>query len=161
MVDSVNEYKLMKPVLVNRGDSLIGRNVVLAVLWLVSVLLLAIPVWLLITAELPIGLGLGIFAGLQLAGLAFYIPLILIYKNNGFRGVSDGETFSWAIYRRRTIAWNSITKVSIINLIKRMDETPSLSFKVELSGVKKPVKLYFEEKSGRLFEQELKNRSLF
>ncbi len=136
MVDSINEYKLMKPVLVNRGDSLIARNVVLAVLWLVSVLLLAIPVWLLISADLPLGLGLGIFAGLQVAGLAFYIPLILIYKNNGFRGVSDGETFSWAIYRKRTIAWNSITKVSILNLVKRMDETPSLSFKVELSGVK-------------------------
>ena len=157
----MNEYKLMKPVLVNRGDSLIDRNVVLAVLWLVSVLFLAIPVWLLISAGLPLGLGLGLFAGMQVAGLGFYIALILIYKNNGFRAVSDGETFSWAIYRRRTITWDSITRVSIINLVKRMDETPSLSFKVELSDVKKPIKLYFEEKSGRLFEQELRTRGLF
>ncbi len=160
-MDSGNEYRLMIPVLVGRGDSLIERNVVLGVLWLVSVLILAISVWLLVGFDLPLGLGLGIFAGMQLVGLAFYIPLILIHKNNGFRGGSDRETFSWAIYRKRTMSWSSITKASIIKLNKRMDETPSISFKLELSGVKKPVKLHFEEKSGRLFEQELKSRALF
>ena len=150
----------MLPVLVNRGDSLVDRNVVLAVLWLVSVMMFAIPLWILLSADLPLELGLGIFAGMQLAGLAFYIPLFLCHKNRGFHAVSDGDSFSWAIFRRKEISWRSVSRASILNRRKRVDETPSISFQLEVGNMRKPLKLHFEAKSGGMFEHELKQRSI-
>ncbi len=159
MFDSPHEYKLLIPVLVNRGDSMVDRNVVLGVFWLVSLLMLAIPLWILISANLPLELGLGIFAGMQLAGLAFYIPLFLCHKNRGFRATSDGDSFSWAIFRRKEISWSSVTRASVLNSRKQVNENPSISFQLEVENRKKAVIIHFEAKSGKQFEQELKNRS--
>lgn len=160
MSDPALEYKLMIPVLVNRGDSLVDKNVVLGVLWLVSVMAFAIPLWILLSADLPFGLKMGIFAGMQLAGLLAYIPLFLCYRNRGFLAVSDGDSFSWAIYRRKTVPWSRITGASVIPRRNRVDETPSISFQLEVDGMRKPVKLHLEAKAGELFEEELKQRSI-
>ncbi|MCD6587273.1 MAG: hypothetical protein J7K88_01840 [Candidatus Fermentibacteraceae bacterium] len=160
MSDSVQEYKLMIPVLVNRGDSLVDRNVVLGVLWLVSVLVFVIPLWIMLTADLPFGLKMGIFIGIQLAGLLVYIPLLLCYKNRGFLAVSEGDLFSWAIYRRRAVLWSSVTGASIISAGNRVGETPSISFHLEVDGMRKPVKLHMEAGSGELFKEELKQRTI-
>ncbi len=159
MTDSQIEYRLLIPVITSRGNSMIDRNVVLGVLWIVSVMMLAIPLWILFSANLPIGLGLGIFAGMQLAGLAFYIPLFLCHKNRGFRAISDGDSFSWAIYRKKTISWSTVTGASVMNRRGKVDENPSISFALDVQGMKKQVKLHFEERSGFRFEQELKQRS--
>lgn len=159
MSDLPHEYKLLVPVLVNRGDSMVDRNVVLGVLWLVSLMLLVIPLWILISANLPMGLGLGIFAGMQLAGLAFYIPLFLCHKNRGFRAASDGDSLCWAIFRRKEISWSSVTRASVLNRRKQVNENPSISFQLEVENRKKPVIIHFEAKSGMQFKEELKNRS--
>ena len=138
---------------------MVDRNVVLGVLWLVSLMMLAIPLWILISANLPIELRLGIFAGVQLAGLAFYIPLFLCHKNRGFRATSDGDSFAWALFRRKEISWSCVTRATVLNRRKQPNENPSISFKLEVENRKKPVVIHFEAKSGMQFEQELKNRS--
>ena len=158
MSDSSQEYKILIPVLVSRGNSMVDRNVVLAVLWLVSLMMFAIPLWILISANLPLALGLGIFAGMQLAGLAIYIPLFLCYKNRGFRATSDGNLFSWAIFRKKEFSWNTVTRASILNRKRQLNEYPSIGFQLELENRKKAVIIHFEAKSGREFEQELKDR---
>ncbi len=115
---------------------MIDRNVVLAVLWIVSVMMLGIPLWILLSANLPLGLGLGIFMGMQLAGLPFYIPLVLCHKNNGFRATSDGDSFSWAIFRRKTISWSTVTQASVTGRRQERDVNPSLSFHLLVAGMK-------------------------
>ncbi|MEA3265656.1 MAG: hypothetical protein U9P42_01755 [Candidatus Fermentibacteria bacterium] len=160
MTDTAREYRLLLPVLVSRGNSMIDRNVVLAVLWLASAMLLGIPLWILLSADLPLGLRLGIFIGMQLAGLPFYIPLILCHKNNGFRATSDGDSFSWAIFRRKTISWSTVTQVSVTGRRQESEGNSSVSFLLQVDGMKKPVKLHFEERSGKRFEHELKEREL-
>jgi|GEM_PF-3648803 len=150
----------MIPVLVNRGDSLVDRNVVLGVLWLVSVMAFGIPLWIMVAADLPFGLKTGIFIGMQLAGLLVYIPLLFCYKNRGFLAVSEGDSFSWAIYRRRTVSWSRVTGASIIPLRNRVGEIPSISFQLEVEGMRKPVKLHMKAGSGELFKEELKQRSI-
>lgn len=154
------EYNLLTPAWGSSGESLTDRTTFLIVMWLVAGLFLLIS-WLPLGAGIvPLDLALYIGFGLQIIGLIFYLPLILFYKNEGFKAFSRENTLTWAIVRKKTVLWSDVQGASKIKRKQRVQEKKSLILTIKIHNRKKPFKLYFEEESGLRFVKELENRGI-
>ena len=98
------EYNLMIRARGTAGEALTDRTTWLIVMWLAASLFWAVPIFLIAAGIVPLDLSLYIGFGLQIVGLLFYLPLMLFYKNRGFKAHSHGDILSWAIVRRKSLS---------------------------------------------------------
>ncbi len=158
--NEIREYNLMIRARGTAGEALTDRTTWLIVMWLAASLFWVVPIFLIAAGIVPLDLSLYIGFGLQIVGLLFYLPLMLFYKNGGFKARSGGDVLTWAVIRKKSLLWRKVLSAAVVQRKQLVQEKPSLIMVLEVDDRRKPVRFYFEKDSGLRFLQELKEREI-